>query len=104
MSFLRPGGRSIPRRFHTWLEKPSSMVEDYRREAENASGLECLMEPVYGRLALRGIRAKPKFEQCHGRDESNDGSMSTQDPFGMHPSTEKVDQDSGVEQNLSAYR
>jgi hypothetical protein len=62
------------------------------------------MEPVYGLLALRGISAKPEFEQRNSRDESNNVTMSAQDPFRMHPSSKKIDQDIGVEQDLSAYR
>jgi hypothetical protein len=62
------------------------------------------MEPVYGLLALRGIRAKPKFEQRHSGDESNNGTLSAQDPFRMHPGAKKIDQDIGVEQDLPAYR
>ena len=49
------------------------------------------MESVYGLLALRGIRAKPEFEQRNSRDESNNGTMSAQDPFLMHPSAKKID-------------
>lgn len=62
------------------------------------------MEPVYGLLALRGICAKPEFEQHNSRDESNNGTMSAQDPFRMHPGAKKIDQDIGAEQDLSAYR
>ena len=62
------------------------------------------MEPVYGLLALRGIRAKSEFEQRNSRDESNNGTLSAQDPFRMHPGVKKIDQDVGVEQNLSGYR
>ena len=38
------------------------MVEDCRRQAEDASGLECLVELVYSLLTLRSICAKLKFE------------------------------------------
>jgi hypothetical protein len=80
------------------------MIEDCRCQAKDASGLECLVELVYSFLTLRRICAKLKFQECHGRDESNDSSLSTQDPFGMHPCAEKIDEDVGVEQNLSDYR
>lgn len=94
----QPGSVSIHR-----SKESSGMVESRGCEAEGASGSKGMLNSVNGFLAFGRVGTESEFQQSDSRDEPHDGPMATQDPFFVHACAQEIDQDIGVEYNLSAY-
>ena len=84
-------------------KESSGMVENRGCEAEGASGSKGLLNSVNGFLAFGRVGTESEFQQSDSRDESHDGPMATQDPFCVPACAQEIDEDIGVEYNLSTY-
>jgi len=84
-------------------KESSGMVESRGCEAEGASGSKGLLNSVNGFLAFGRVGAESEFQQSDSRDEPHDGPMATHNPFCVHACAQEIDEDIGVEYNLSAY-